>query len=97
MLVIKHFLNSEADADYRRERDMYRYLQQSGCGNLFLSLMECDDKNKILVMERGVCDLKTFAKLRRELDNRDGPLTTAELLLIVQYIANAMQRLWREA
>jgi hypothetical protein len=41
-------------------------------------------------MERGRCDLKTFAQLRREKGNIDGPITASEVLLIMEYVANAM-------
>jgi hypothetical protein len=45
---------------------MYKHLNQCGCGNLVLGLLENDDDKNILVMERGMCDLKTFVQLRRE-------------------------------
>jgi hypothetical protein len=48
-------------------------------------------------MERGICDLQTFAELRREADHPDGPLTAAEVLLVMEYVATAMQRLWTKA
>jgi hypothetical protein len=48
-------------------------------------------------MERGMCDLKTFVQLRREEGNIDGPITAMEVFLIMEYVAQAMQRLWREA
>ena len=95
MLVIKHFLNGFAD--YRRERDMYIHLKKSACDDLVLNLLEQDDEFKILVMERGICDLRTFAELRREQDNPDGPLSAGEILLVLEYIANAMHRLWTHA
>jgi hypothetical protein len=41
-------------------------------------------------MERGVCDLQTFSQLRREASNSDGPLTAAEVLLVMEYVARAM-------
>ncbi len=44
---------------------MYKYIKQCDCGNLFLGLLENDDDKNILVMERGMCDLKTFVQLRR--------------------------------
>ncbi len=36
---------------------MYNHVKQSGCGDLFLGLLEYDDEKNILVMERGRCDL----------------------------------------
>jgi hypothetical protein len=50
-----------------------------------------------LVMERGICDLQTFTKLRQQASHSDGPLTAAEVLLIMEYVATAMQRLWGDA
>ena len=44
---------------------MYKHIKQCGCGDLFLDLLENDDDKNILVMERGMCDLKTFVQLRR--------------------------------
>jgi hypothetical protein len=44
---------------------MYKQVKHSGCGDLFLGLLEYDDEKNILVMERGMCDLKTFVQLRR--------------------------------
>jgi hypothetical protein len=88
VLAIKHFLTSKAD--YKRERDMYKHLTQNGCSDLVLKLLEFDDENKILVMERGICDLKTFAELRREADHQDGPLTALEVILVMEYAAAAM-------
>jgi hypothetical protein len=76
---------------------MYKYLKQSGCGDLVLGLLENDDNKNILVMERGMCDLKTFVQLRREEGNIDGPITAMEIFLIMEYVANAMQRLWNVA
>ncbi len=94
MLVMKHFLTDEANFDYQRERDMYKYLKKIDCGDLVLNLLEHDDQNKILVIERGICDLQNFAELRRKADNPDGPLTAAEILFVMEYVASAMQRLW---
>jgi hypothetical protein len=76
---------------------MYKYINKRGCGDLFLGLLENDDNNNILVMERGMCDLKTFVQLRQEEGNIDGPITAIEIFLIMDYVANAMQRLWSEA
>ncbi len=76
---------------------MYNHVKQSGCGDLFLDLLEYDDEKNILVMERGRCDLKTFVELRREKGNVDGPITASEVLLIMDYVTNAMQRLWKDA
>jgi hypothetical protein len=76
---------------------MYNHVKQSGCGDLFLGLLEYDDEKNILVMERGRCDLKTFVELRREKGNVDGPITASEVLLIMDYVTNAMQRLWKDA
>ncbi len=56
-----------------------------GCGDLVLELLEFDDVNKILVMERGTCDLKTFAELHPESKHPDGLLTALEVLLIMEY------------
>jgi hypothetical protein len=64
MLVLKRFKEQDK-IGYQRERDMYNYVKQSGCGDLFLGLLEYDDEKNILVMERGMCDLKTFVELRR--------------------------------
>ncbi len=75
---------------------MYKHLKKCGCGDLFLGLLENDDDKNILVMERGMCDLKTFVQLRREKGNIDGPITAREVFLIMEYVANAMQRLWKE-
>jgi hypothetical protein len=36
-------------------------------------------------------------QLRREEGNIDGPITVMEVFLIMEYVANAMQRLWNEA
>ncbi len=96
MLVIKRFKEQDK-TDYQRERDMYNHVKQSGCGDLFLGLLEYDDEKNILVMERGMCDLKTFVQLRREKGNIDGPITASEVLLVMEYVANAMQRLWKDA
>ncbi len=52
--------------------------------------MEFDDKKNILVIERGICDLKTFAELSRDTEHPDGPLTAMEIILVMEYIANAM-------
>jgi hypothetical protein len=76
---------------------MYKHVNQCGCGDLVLSLLEYDDDQNILVMERGMCDLKTFVQLRREEANIDGPITAMEVFLIMEYVANAMKRLWKEA
>jgi hypothetical protein len=43
MLVMKHFLTDEANFDYQRERDMYKYLKKIDCGDLVLNLLEHDD------------------------------------------------------
>jgi hypothetical protein len=64
MLVIKRFTDKNK-AVYQRERDMYRHLNQFFCGDLVLGLLKDDDDKNILVMERGVCDLKKFIELRR--------------------------------
>ncbi len=88
VLAIKHFLTSKGD--YKRERDMYKHLAQNECSDLILKLLESDDENKILVMERGICDLKTFAELRRETGHQDGPITALEILLIMDYVAITM-------
>jgi hypothetical protein len=76
---------------------MYKHIRQCGCGDLVLGLIKNDDDKNILVMERGMCDLKTFVHLRREEGNIDGPITAMEVFLIMEYVTNAMQRLWREA
>ncbi len=76
---------------------MYNHVKKTGCGDLFLGLLEYDDEKNMLVMERGRCDLKTFVQLRHEKENIDGPITASEVLLIMEYVANAMQRLWKEA
>jgi hypothetical protein len=96
MLVIKRF-SIEHKTDYIRELGMYKHLKQCGCGDLVLGLLENDDDKNILVMERGMCDLKTFVQLRCEEANMDGPITVMEIFLIMEYVANAMQRLWKEA
>jgi hypothetical protein len=72
---------------------MYKHLTQNGCSDLVQKLLEFDDESKILVLERGICDLKTFAELRREEDDSDGPLTAFEVLLVMEYVAMAMQKL----
>ncbi len=82
MLVIKRF-NDKHKADYQRERNIYHYIQHSSCSDLVLGLLEHDDEKKILVMERGMCDLKTFAQLRREAENSDGPITAMEVLIVM--------------
>ncbi len=69
---------------------MYKHVQQNGCGDLFLDLLEYDDEKKILVMERGMCNLKEFAQLRRMEGNPDGPINAKEVMLIIEYISNAM-------
>jgi hypothetical protein len=69
---------------------MYKHLNQCGCGDLVLGLLENDDDKNILVMERGMCDLKTFVLLRQEEGNIDGPITAMEVFLIMEYVANAM-------
>jgi hypothetical protein len=63
MLVIKRF-SEKNKTTYQRERDMYKHLRKCGCGDLVLGLLENDDDKNILVMERGMCDLKRFAGLR---------------------------------
>ncbi len=69
---------------------MYKHLKSSGCDDLVLGLLEHDDDKNILVMERGMCDLKTFAELRREAGNLDGPITEIEVLFVMEYVAKAM-------
>jgi hypothetical protein len=69
---------------------MYKYLKKCSCGDLVLGLLENDDDKNILVMERGICDLKKFVQLRREEGNIDGPITAMEVFLIMEYVANAM-------
>jgi hypothetical protein len=59
MVVIKHF--HKHTTDYKRERDTYKYLKESSCRDLVLDLLEYDNDSQILVMERGICDLQTFA------------------------------------
>jgi hypothetical protein len=87
MLVIKRF-SDKHKTDYQRERDMYKHLKQCGCGDLVLGLLENDDDDEnILVMERGMCDLKTFVELRRKEGNTDGPITAVEVFLIMEYVA----------
>jgi hypothetical protein len=77
---------------------MYKHLKQCSFGDLFLGLLKNDDDDKtILVMERGMCDLKTFVQLLRDEGNIDGPITAREIFLIMEYVANAMQSLWKEA
>jgi hypothetical protein len=44
---------------------MYKHLKHCGCGDLVLGLLENDDDKNVLVMERGMCDLKRLAELRR--------------------------------
>ncbi len=44
-----------------------------------------------------MCDLKTFVQLCQEEGNIDGPITAMEIFLLIEYIANSMQRLWNEA
>jgi hypothetical protein len=41
-------------------------------------------------MERGMCNLKEFAQLRRMEGNPDGPINAKEVMLIIEYISNAM-------
>jgi hypothetical protein len=55
MVVIKRVF-SGATA-YKRERDMYDYVKQKGVGDLFLNLIDYDDEKKVLVLDRGKCDL----------------------------------------
>ncbi len=86
MLVIKRF-SDKHKTDYQRERDMYNHLKQCGCGDLVLGLLKHDDNKNILVMERGMCDLKKFVQLRREEGNVDGPITAMEVFLIMEYVA----------
>jgi hypothetical protein len=76
---------------------MYKHVNKCGCGDLVLGLLENDDDKNILVMERGMCDLKTFVQLRCEEGNIDGPITAMEIFLIMEYVANDMQRLCNEA
>ncbi len=59
MVVIKHF--HKYTTDYKRERDTYKHLKESSCRDLILDLLEYDNDSQILVMERGICDLQTFA------------------------------------
>jgi hypothetical protein len=66
---------------------MYKHLKQCGCDDLVLGLLENYDDKNILVMERGMCDLKTFAQLRHEEGNIDGPITAMEVFLIMEYVA----------
>jgi hypothetical protein len=96
MLVIKEFKSNDAEEDYRRELDTYILLNEYGCGDLILKLIEFNDEKNILIIERGICDLQTFVKLRQEPGNPDGSLTPAELLLIMEYVATAMMRLWKD-
>jgi hypothetical protein len=58
MVVIKHF--PRHSSDYERERDMYKHLKESTCRDLIVDLLEYDNENKIVVMERAICDLQTF-------------------------------------
>ncbi len=96
MLVVKKF-DKIHKRDYQRERDMYMYIKRTDCGDLFLNLIKNGDDKNILIMERGICDLKKFAELRREADNTDGPITPLEIIVIMEYVAEAMHRLWRDA
>ena len=78
------------EPDYKHEKAMYEYLQHHGCADLTLSLIDSDDQELILVFDRGVCDLRQFAEIRR--DSGD-PLDLEEIFLIAEYLATAMQRL----
>ncbi len=59
MLAIKKFKNKNS---YQRERDIYKHIKKSSCSDLILNLLEYDDDKLILVMERGMCDLRKFAE-----------------------------------
>ena len=91
-VVIKKFLANSED-DYKIERDIYRHLKSHSCGDLSLDLLHSDDSRNLLVIERGICDLKTFAELRCDPTHPDGPLTPFELIIVMEYVATAMKRL----
>ncbi len=55
-----------------------------------MRLLDCDDQQRELIIERGECDLYTFVKLRRK---QNDPLDTNELFLIIQYVAECMKSL----
>ena len=60
--MLKYFKEQDA---YQKERNVCLDLNQKDVGNkTVFKLIQHDDENNILVMERGDCDLNGFIKLR---------------------------------
>jgi len=60
--VLKYFRNSSS---YQLERNVYLDINHKDKNNkTVFKLIQSDDNNNILVMERGDCDLQNFIQLR---------------------------------
>jgi hypothetical protein len=61
-VAIKKFGETE---NYEFEKKVYEYLKSKNLEKVSMKLLGYDDDRKMLVIERGACDLLKFAQLRR--------------------------------
>ena len=85
--MIKQFFKED---HYKVENEFYEYINKKGKGHRLMKLKHAVEEKKVLVFERGDCDLKTFAKLRQSAGSR---LTTGEILYIAEYMISTMKEL----
>ena len=60
--VIKQFNTEDY---YNDENEFYEYINKKGKGHLLMKLKHAVEEKKVLVFERGDCDLKKFTELRQ--------------------------------
>ena len=85
--VIKQFLT---EYYFNVENEFYEYINKKGKGHLLMKLKHAVEEKKVLVFERGDCDLKKFTEIRQLAAT---PLTTGEILYIAEYMINSMKEL----
>ena len=61
MVAIKRMNRKD---EYEFEKAAYVYLASNNLAGLSMRLIDSDDKNQLLIIERGGCDLDTFVRLR---------------------------------
>ena len=87
--VLKYF---KQGLSYIKERDAYLEINGLDSQNLtILQLIRHDDKNRILVIERGDCDLKNFVELRVQDKNT---LKISEINYIFVQLLQLQNNLW---
>jgi hypothetical protein len=55
-----------------------------------MKLIESDDENNILIIQRGICDLGDFIEIRRKSGD---PLDINEIFMVMLYVVESMNKL----